>query len=94
MLAYHVAEIVRREEYLFREVSDRRQSLALRHRAFEIFVQQSLEPYDDVAVLLAAGRELAVVETQTIVEQHADMGRNQAAAVLVDRMFQFRCDLV
>lgn len=22
------------------------------------------------------------------------MGRNQAAAVLVDRMFQFRCDLV
>ena len=88
-----IAEVARRETDLVGKVFDRRQSVLYNHiRVGKIAVEQLLEAGESVVIDLDAGAELAVVETQAVVEDYLYMGAEQIAAVLIDGMIEFVLD--
>lgn len=58
----------------------------------EIIVQQPFKPDQDILVDHAAGNELAIVITQTVVEEQLDIVCYQRFTVPVNRLLQFMVD--
>ena len=89
LLLYHVTKIVGGEMKLVGTPCHRRQPQLLRFAGIEITVQQRMEAGQHIAVKDGTGGELAVVETEAVVEQHLNIGNDDTPAVLVNVVPEF-----